>query len=365
MHRPHDRLQMRRGALALARFAALFVVFFAILAPWPVSACTCVHRFLGAGKLYLGDDGLLPADARGIPFEGSLLRKDGRGQLTVEREREGRWVRVPFRLEELGRDLVLIIPRGGLIPGVRYRVRAVTPLKLKKFLEEEIRERGGRYIDDLDPIEIEAVVTRGDDAIAPMLGAMEAAVQLGELRYVSAGTCNDGDAVYAQVVDFRFALPAPLDRFRDYFLYATYVDDRPWTPRGDLCEMLHSGRNWTSWSDAPTGDLLYGACRGAERRGPPGLELGRHSVRVEARTPEGVLRHVARNSAVMGDAPDPVERARERPPSTMRVSPPTAPEQPVAATQRAAPDTRQYDRRRPPDTRGHRARSHRPPPGGR
>lgn len=287
----------RAGLLCAAALCSTVAAGLALRSS-PARACSCLPR-PGAGKLYLGDDGALPVDAVGIPYVGALERPDGAGQITLEREREpgtNKFKRVTYSLERSDGAL-LIVPSGGLELGVRYRVRVRASARDLELLKR-FRQDDGSYPPSVDPPELEAIATRVDE---PLPGA-EDGVTLragegvrGELRVAAGAMCSA--TIEARSVDITAELAPALARFRGYLLFETYVDGDRWGPWEGLCDAPHLGRSWRSHSAPPGDDRVFTSCEPPPEPGSirpqdqanQGLGEGEHTVRVDARAPDGRL----------------------------------------------------------------------------
>lgn len=96
-----------------------------------------------------------------------------------------------------------------------------------------------------------------------------------------------GILIIALAVAFSVDLPPEVEPFRDYLLYATFVDDLAWEHAENKCAAHEPGRTWT---EQPGTDRIFSECPAepdAEHGLGRGLVAGRHHVQVRLRSPGG------------------------------------------------------------------------------
>lgn len=271
------------------------IVTFAVTTPRQASACSCGRR--NTPQLYVGDEGALPRDARGIPWT-NLARAD---IVRVERRRGAAVIEVPYTIDRPG-HFVLIVPEGGLLEDADYTV---------------VRR---------DPSETSTVTIHGD-----MIDLEAVRLSLGPRRRDSvklvprapAGQCSD--RAEADVLDAEARLPPALERYREYLVYEFIVDGALYDPpTSSLCRQgwRTPGRSHRARAG---GEKLFSTC--AEGIG---LAAGTHSVALAISTPDG-RRHVT--------APQTFELDCETSPPAEEViaAAPVEPPEPAPAADEASP----------------------------
>ncbi|MBZ5710478.1 hypothetical protein [Nannocystis pusilla] len=285
-------------------------------------ACSCARDKIGPGRLYLGTGDTLPANAPGIPWSGTPNMT--RDQVRVTRKIGGRQVVVAHDLTPDG-DIVLIVPRTRLKPGDVY---TVTVREDRWRAMKELRPALERQFGDaIPPAELTTTVT----VTAKTFVLADTTLRITEhvegpvhSQWAVSGACSS--PVVADALAFSVDLPPEVEPFRDYLLYATFVDDLAWEHAANKCGSHEPGRTWT---EHPGTDRIFSECPAepdAEHGLGRGLVPGRHRVQVRIRAPGG--RHVATASGEFelgcGRRSDPPAQ-RPSPPAPEPDAAPTAP----------------------------------------
>lgn len=240
------------------------------VSPRTSSACSCSGFHWGGGHFYVGEGGLLPLGAKGIPWSGGgkLESNDKRISLTSGGER------VPFHVEVHG-AISYLVPE----------VDLPTAEPLKVCAREEHFERGVALRAEgpdlrLPPPEV-CVDVRFSNVELSLATVVLSAEPPRTVGFDIAGeSCNMG--VYASTVQLSTSLSHGDRRFAEHLLYQTYVDGSEWKPAHHLCDTdnRHPGRSWVPGAGL---DMLYaGGC--GSRHG--GIGEGMHTVHVEVSTPD-------------------------------------------------------------------------------
>ncbi len=275
-------------------------------------ACYCGDVDIG----FLADREIeIPGNARGILWAGVVCR-NGLVELTpddrftVELELEGRWLRLPTRVDLIHHagvwtgsvyDVLLIGAVEGMSPGQRYRFtyharpnNPVYPLDAEAFQDSQ-----------------EVYVTVSVDEFEGGMREIAAtAVQNGRLSLATGGgMCVE--ELPASWIDTESIVPEGLRKWQDSLFYTTFVDGRPWHPKDHLCSRIPPGRTWrecgsdrfyrvAEYGDEPVGEtidrrdgtraILY---RGVGSPMEPGLDVGSFRVEIHAWLPGTSERLVA------------------------------------------------------------------------
>ncbi|MDC0672510.1 hypothetical protein [Nannocystis radixulma] len=271
-------MTLMRGILIIALAMGL-----SLMAVERAQACSCAREKIGPGRLYLGTGGTLPADAPGIPWSGTPNMT--RDQVRMTRKVSGRQVVVAHDLVPDG-DIVLIVPRTRLRPGDVY---TVTVREDRWRAMKELRPALERQFGDaIPPAEFTTTVTVTATTFVladTTLRITEHVERPMQSQWAAAGACSS--PVVADALAFSVDLPPEVEPFRDYLLYATFVDDLAWEHAEDQCATHEPGRTWT---EHPGTDRIFSECP-AEHGLGRGLVAGRHRVQVRIRSPGG--RHAA------------------------------------------------------------------------
>lgn len=277
------------------------------------NACSCGVE---AGSFLVADGAVLPRNAVGIPWAGHRLGEaadsDDRcdapwrtRRLTLERLEGNRSSRLGFDVREVAgaeipgwraRDLplYLLVPRGGVVAGARYRVTerwtasdygpngADAPRTVAKQQTVEVSISGDR----LDPsAELATVVAREPQRGTPWV------------ENVQASCSTKFEAGYR---DVEMRLPPTLERWSGSLLVSTFVDAAVWRPTQSLCSLGVAGTSWTK----PGAERLFlecgPRCEDCLDPNPPPLDAGTHAVRMVAWLPGTPIRFEGSASVELG-----------------------------------------------------------------
>ena len=229
-------------------------------------ACSCaIDRTL----FLLPDSVIVPANIEGIPFlwDGGTLEEK---RVNIQRyDREG-LVTVPFDIKtteyrHLGfrhRNYSMLSPRGGFIPGSRYRI-SVTFDRRRIISEVEVAEAF------LTKENMEVVLIT-EDAF------------YGKIDVTSFGGGPCSQQFDASQVNVRIDVIAEVADLKQSLLYFWEVGGYgPWCPQKSLRRWVPPGQSWTGRYT----NLFYSICEDKPDNVYRGLHVGENTIRVTAWLP--------------------------------------------------------------------------------
>lgn len=276
------------------RGIALVAVAWLVSAPGLTHACSCGghdDRFL------VGTGALLPANAVGVPWWGTVDSRRGdaegtpaKSRFSVERTDGVAPRPLDFDVVTLDTEEVhgvggrwdevvwLIRPAEGLIPGATYRFRAKT---LPWFVPGAM-EPGPS---DDERRELVVDVSVADEPLDFNSSTTWLRVGPQDLRELTvttfAGSCST--TARSAVRDVKLELAPAADRFKQALLFSTLSAGEPWRPTSSLCGRLAPGESWTG----PGRERIFARCSPGRGNAEPafGTEPGAHEVEMIAWLP--------------------------------------------------------------------------------
>jgi len=282
-------------------------------------ACSCIPIELG----FLDEGSItLPRNARGIPWSGYVQASDPSTpplgtRFRLEIARGASWSSIPFEVipvEDVpvgsakslrGDELHVVVPRGGLSPGARYRVSYSSSMFLRRLLGKSRSSYAGSETLFVEVSKAEFLPEPGMASLsisAPTTGKVTTSS--------SGGMCATTFIGRKAVVAFK--VPAEHDRWAVALVYTVFVDgSRVWRPDSSLCDRTATGQN----SLGRGRELLFASCPQEPPKATDGhivvqsdladavLSRGVHDVEVIASLPGTAIRFSARGKVDLSCSP--------------------------------------------------------------
>src|SRR5688572_29736059 len=270
-------------------------------------ACLCIPIELG----FLDEGSItLPRNARGVPWSGDVEHDASNPPLATrfrfEVARGASWSSIPFDVipvEDVpvgsakslrGEELHVVVPRGGLSPGARYRVSYSSPMMLRRMLGKPGFSHVRSETLVVDVSKAEFLPERG------MARLSISTPTTGEVTTPSSASCATTFVGRKAVVEV--GVPAEQDRWAAALIYTVFVDgSRVWRPDSSLCSPTAPGQN----SLGRGRELLFSSCPQAMDGSnlAAALSRGVHDVEVIASLPGTAIRFSARGKVDLSCSP--------------------------------------------------------------
>lgn len=301
------------------RLVILASLTLAFVAESEAKACSCMQQVFGGGRLYVGANGALPADALGFPWTGPEPLAGSKGRVTVVRVDGKKKVPVKHTIEAKG-PLEIIVPAAKFKPGQVYEVT----VRESEAAAKQRKELGANAPTDLPPAEVTTTVTIGAEPLKLAQATLQAGTPEQKGLAVAHGASCQAE-IRASAATVKVELPPEAEPLRDYLVYETRVDGQPWKQIKNLCTPVEPGRTWAGTAGE---DVVFATCEQGEAAGEY-PKPGKHKVEVEVASPDRAV--VITTPAVELDfacaAPEPPP-SEEPPPSS---APPASEEPPPVA----------------------------------